>query len=114
MKKVLGIVILFIVIVGFRLMNRSDLSAEVLADTQVMLSELDTYAANAKFLDNVVERAHLKAFSGAFSVGGRRSPASFNEDIYHMDLIDYILSSCQSDKSKADLREELRELRGAF
>ncbi len=114
MKKALGIVVLVVVVVGFRFMNRGDDSAAVLAETRVMLSELDTYVAHAKFLDNVVERAHLKAFSAAYSVGGRREPASYNEDIYRMDLIDYILASCQSDRSKADLRDELRELRATF
>jgi hypothetical protein len=90
-QKLLGVVVC-IGLAAWMVMRdqkqKGETSEAVLADAQVLMSQMEGYGQDKEYMDSVVSRAHDDAFSVAYKDAkhGRRfrpsEPASFSEDTY--------------------------------
>ena len=89
--------------------EKTAVSEAVLADAQMLMSQMEGFDENKIYIEDVVARAHEQAFSFVYKSGkvGRRfrpsEPASFNEDRYLATLFMHMRMIIQSDIDKLAL-----------
>ncbi len=107
MRKAAGIVVVIILLTGWRLHNRGSDDKQVLADMKALITELELSSEDTAYLNGIVDREHRLAFDGAYDMGSRRRGATFDEDKYVDAVFQAMIARCDKDKKK-DLAGKLR------
>jgi hypothetical protein len=107
MRKVIGIVVAIVVVVGLRFYNRGTDEKAVLADMKTVIAQLGASPADSAYLNGVLDREHSRAFDAAYEMGSRRRGARFDENKYVDAIFKAMISQCEKDKKK-DLAAKLR------
>jgi hypothetical protein len=109
----LGGLLVLVAVVGvslwFRMGRRDDDSASVREDAMVLVRSMEEYEQNRALLDEMADQAHENAFSKAYSMGGRRSRAKFDDDVYIKAFFESMISQAER-RQKKELALALREL----
>lgn len=113
-QKLLAIVV-GLVVAGWMITRdqkaKDETSEAVLADSQLLMQQMEGYEDDKEYIESVVARAHEPAFSTAYKSGrrGRRfrpsEPASFNDDKYLSVLFLNMGSTIQKDINDAGARD---------
>jgi hypothetical protein len=107
MRKVVGVVVVIVVLVGLKFYNKGSDDKAVLADMKALIAQVASSADETTYLNGILEREHSKAFDAAYDMGGRRRSAKLDEDKYIDAIFKAMISQCENDKKK-ELAEKLR------
>jgi hypothetical protein len=110
MQKVGGVIVVIVILVGLKFWHRSDDSAEILADMKEVIAQLNVDEADAKYLEQMLEREHQRAFDAAYDMGGRRRRATFDEKQYLVQVLGAMAKQCDRDRSP-EIADKLRTLK---
>ncbi len=106
-----GVTVL-IIILGFwwRLSNRSDHSAEIKADTMLIVAQMEGYSQNRAMIDSMADRAHKSAFDKAYTMAGRRKGAVIDLDIYYEEFFKVMIRDAEL-MNRLDIKTSVMNLR---
>ncbi len=107
MKKVIGVVVVIVLVVGLKFYNRGSDDKQVLADMKEILADLDLSEEDSAYVNGILEAEHKRAFDAAYSMGGRRRAAKLDEDKYIDAVFQGMIVRCNADR-KAELADTLR------
>jgi len=109
-KKVVILVVVIGVIVAFKMKNQGDDSATIQAEMQKLIAALPCAGDSAEYLDSLIVRHHNVAFREAYTMGGRRTKARFDQDKYIENILTRMIKAAR-DAGKPDLVDCLQEAR---
>jgi len=92
-----GFVVVVAIVLGFKFYNKGQANAEVKSEAAKIVQSLPGYQRNQAYYDSLVEHAHPIAFEVAYSMGGRRRSAKFNDQKYLSVLIAEMIKKARSD-----------------
>lgn len=100
MRKVIGIVVVIVIVLGLKFYNRSSDDKEVLADMKTLVTQIAPSPAESTYLTGIVDREHKRVFDAAYDMGGRRRAAKLDEDKYIDGMFKAMIEQCKKDKKK--------------
>ncbi|QDV92498.1 hypothetical protein RAS2_36190 [Phycisphaerae bacterium RAS2] len=113
----LGAILTTVVVIGLifflRFRQRSEDSNEAREQAMVIVSSLDEYESNKTLLDSMAKLAHSVAFDAAYTMGGRRTRATFDADAY-LDAFLRSMIDQAAQMGRADLKKPLLALHQEF
>lgn len=86
MKNVIGFVVVLALAVGIRFYNRGEDDQKIKNEAKELISQLDFYAADAEYIDGLIDDNHTAAFDASYTMGGRRTASKFDQDKYLAEL----------------------------
>jgi hypothetical protein len=111
-RKLLGIGVTIVLVAGvvwLRFRNRSDDSKQVRDEMMAVIENMPEFEKNSELLTEWANRAHESAFSAAYSMGGRRTRAKFDEGPYVKAFFESMISQARMQQKKA-LEDALRKV----
>lgn len=100
MRKVIGIGVAIVVIVGLKFYNRGADDKAVLDDMKQVIAQVSSSPEETTYLNRILEKEHQRAFDAAYDMGGRRRSATLDEDKYLNTVFTAMISQCERDKKK--------------
>jgi hypothetical protein len=107
MRKIIGIGVVIVLLVGLKFYHKGEDDKAVLADMKSIVAELGASPADTAYLNKILDREHQRAFDAAYDIGGRRRAAKLDEDKYIQAIFKAMISQCNKDKKK-QLADKLR------
>lgn len=118
-KSGVGILITILIIGGLvwlKLSRRTDDSAEIKQQAIEIVESFDISSQQREYCMSLVDRCHDHAFSGAYTLGGRRSAAKFDADAYIQEFLTHMwrLSTADGEKQVAQYVNDYRKALAAL
>lgn len=109
MKRVLGFLVFVAILVALKLNARSDADSDVREVMHGAVANLECYASEGAYLDELVDREHTAAFDASFTMGGRRTRSKMDMGKYFNSILEAMQRDCRKD-GKPKVAEELAGL----
>jgi hypothetical protein len=112
--KYAGWLLVGAVIIGgvyMKMSNKSEANENIKTDIIGIVHDMDCYSDNAEKLDQMCEIAHTTAFESAYSIGGRRTSSSFDDQKYINGFVDSMVAQANSWRMDQSVKDELEALR---
>jgi hypothetical protein len=101
-KTIAWVVVAVVFAGGMAVFNRGQDSADVQKEFRKIVANMPNYSQHKAYLNPILTAAHEKAFSSAYTAGGRRRAAKLDEDLYLKIAFKYVKDRATKDK-KTDI-----------
>ena len=102
LNRFIGIIIVVVIIVGFKFYKKDEASDNIRSQTIEIVQVMPGYDENKLYIDSIFEPCFETAFQASYEMGSRRRSAKFDQDKYITTLFDNLMV-----RSKQDGKEEL-------
>jgi hypothetical protein len=106
-----GVVVAIVIIgavIGFKFYNKGSAADDVLLQARETVAQCPVYTKDPAYCDMICEACHDAAFDAAYTLGGRRSSAKFDESKYWDELYRGMMARANADGRK-DVADALYE-----
>ena len=100
--RFIGIIIVVVIIVGFKFYKKDKASDNIRSQTIEIVQAMPGYDENQSYINSIFESCFETAFQASYDMGSRRRSAKFDQDTYITTLFDNLMV-----RSKQDGKEEL-------
>ncbi len=111
-----GVVLALLIVgglIGWRFYNKGESGNDILDQIKLVVAECPSYEKNKDYFDYITEKAHEEAFDRAYTMGGRRRAATFDEGKYLIEVFAVMIDLANADKATA-VATELAVLRKEY
>ena len=102
LNRFIGIIIVVVIIVGFKFYKKDEASDNIRSQTIEIVQAMPGYDENQSYINSIFEPCFETAFQASYEMGSRRRSAKFDQDKYITTLFDNLMV-----RSKQDGKEEL-------
>lgn len=102
LNRFIGIIIVVVIIVGFKFYKKDEASDNIRSQTIEIVQAMPGYDENQSYINSIFEPCFETAFQASYDMGSRRRSAKFDQDKYITTLFDNLMV-----RSKQDGKEEL-------